>query len=158
MSFCRFLKNNYNVVLVSGAQHSDSITCVCVYCCCLVLKSCPTLCDPMDCSPPGSSVHRISQARILEWTAIFSSRISTTEPAGKPVNISIYKYVYIFFRFFSIIVVVVLVVQLCLTLCDPMDGSPPGFSVHGILQARVLENPMDGGAWRAAVHRVQRYD
>ena len=119
MSFCRFLKNNYNVVLVSGAQHSDSITCVCVYCCCLVLKSCPTLCDPMDCSPPGSSVHRISQARILEWTAIFSSRISTTEPAGKPVNISIYKYVYIFFRFFSIIVVVVLVVQLCLTLCDP---------------------------------------
>ena len=30
---------------------------------------CPTLCDPMDCSPPGSSVHGISQARILEWVA-----------------------------------------------------------------------------------------
>ena len=29
--------------------------------------------------------------------------------------------------------------QLCLTLCDPMDCSPPGFSVHGILQARILE-------------------
>ena len=30
----------------------------------------PTLCDPMDCSPPGSSVHGILQARILEWVAI----------------------------------------------------------------------------------------
>ena len=34
------------------------------------LQSCPTLCDPMDNSPPGSSVHRILQARILEWVAI----------------------------------------------------------------------------------------
>ena len=33
----------------------------------------------------------------------------------------------------------VLVTQLCLTLCDPMDCSPPGYSVHGILQARILE-------------------
>ena len=33
------------------------------------LQSCPTLCDPMDCSPPGSSVHGIFQARILEWVA-----------------------------------------------------------------------------------------
>ena len=47
------------------------------YVCVLPAKSfqlCPTLCDPMDCSPPGSSVHRISQARILEWVAISSSR------------------------------------------------------------------------------------
>ena len=34
------------------------------------LQSCPTLCDPKDCSPPGSSVHRILQARLLEWAAI----------------------------------------------------------------------------------------
>ena len=34
-------------------------------CCCLVAKSCPILCDPMDCSLPGSSVHGLSQARIL---------------------------------------------------------------------------------------------
>ena len=40
----------------------------------LVHHSCPTLCNPMDCSPPGSSVHGISQARILEWVAIFFSR------------------------------------------------------------------------------------
>ena len=40
------------------------------------LRSCPTLCDPMDCSLPGTSVHRISQARILEQVAISSSRES----------------------------------------------------------------------------------
>ena len=38
--------------------------------CLSVSKSCPTLCDPMDCSSPGSSVHAILQARILEWIAI----------------------------------------------------------------------------------------
>ena len=66
-----------------------------------VAQSCPTLCDPMDCSPPGSSVHGILQARILEWVAISFSRGSsrprdrtqvpalqadalTSEPPGKP--------------------------------------------------------------------------
>ena len=34
-----------------------------------VAQSCPTLCDPMDCSPPGSSIHGILQARVLEWVA-----------------------------------------------------------------------------------------
>ena len=42
-----------------------------------LLQSCPTLWDPMDCSPPGSSVHGILQARILEWVAISSSRGSS---------------------------------------------------------------------------------
>ena len=41
------------------------------------LQSCPTLCDPMDCSPPVSSVHRILQARILEWVTMPSSRGSS---------------------------------------------------------------------------------
>ena len=76
------------------------IECVCV----LVTWSCPTLCDPMDSSPPGSSVHGISQARILEWVAISFSRASsrprdqthvpclaggffTTEPPGKPISV-----------------------------------------------------------------------
>ena len=46
-----------------------------ICCCCrLVAQSCPTLCDPMDCSPPGSAVHGISQARIVEWVAIPFSR------------------------------------------------------------------------------------
>ena len=44
---------------------------------CLVTKSSLTLCDPMDCSPPGSSIHRIFQARILEWVAISFSRGSS---------------------------------------------------------------------------------
>ena len=42
-----------------------------------VTQSCPTLCDPVDCSPPGSSVHGILQARILEWVAISFSRGSS---------------------------------------------------------------------------------
>ena len=40
----------------------------------LIAQSCPTLCDPMDCSQPGSSVHGLSQARVLEWGAIAFSR------------------------------------------------------------------------------------
>ena len=43
----------------------------------LVAQSCPTPCDRMDCSPPGSSVHGILQARILEWLAIPFSRESS---------------------------------------------------------------------------------
>ena len=69
--------------------------------CVLVAQSCPALCDPTDCSPPGSSVHGILQARTLEWVAIpFSRRPPKTrikpgspalqagslpsEPPGKP--------------------------------------------------------------------------
>ena len=44
---------------------------------CSVTQLCLTLCDPMDCSPPGSSVHGIFQARILEWGAISFSRNAT---------------------------------------------------------------------------------
>ena len=47
----------------------------CVYM--LVTQSCLTLCNPMDCSPPGSSVHEILQARLLEWVAISYSRGSS---------------------------------------------------------------------------------
>ena len=52
----------------------------------LVAQSCPTLCDPMDCSLPGSSVHGILQARIREWVAISSSGGSSCpgiEPPAK---------------------------------------------------------------------------
>ena len=68
---------------------------------CLVAKSCPTLHDTMDCSPPVSSVHGMTQARILEYVVISFSKVSsrprdwihicytgrgflTTEPGGKP--------------------------------------------------------------------------
>ena len=50
--------------------------CVCVCVCAQAHSLCPSLCDPKDCSLPGSSVHVIFQARVLEWVAIFSSRAS----------------------------------------------------------------------------------
>ena len=69
-------------------------------CVCVCAQSCPTLCDPMDCSPPGYSVSGIFQARILEWVAISSLQgifpiqgsnpqklaggLFTAEPPGKP--------------------------------------------------------------------------
>ena len=43
----------------------------------LAAKSCPLFCDPVDCNPPGSSVHGITQARILEWVAISLSSVSS---------------------------------------------------------------------------------
>ena len=75
-------------------------------CCCLVLRHVWLPYDPMDCSPPGSSVHGILQARILQWVAIsFSSGFSqprdwthvscigrwvfTTEPQGEPLSVFI---------------------------------------------------------------------
>ena len=57
---------------VSIFTHTHTRVCVCS-----VIQSCPTLCDPLDCSPPGSSVLGISQARILEWLAISFSRGSS---------------------------------------------------------------------------------
>ena len=48
----------------------------CAVCCARSLQLCPTLCHPMDCSLPGSSVHRILQARILEGVAMSFSRRS----------------------------------------------------------------------------------
>ena len=69
----------------------------------LSLQSCLTICNPMDCSPLGSSVHEIIPARLLEWVAISFSKGSsptrdgthvscivggffTTEPLGKPIS------------------------------------------------------------------------
>ena len=51
--------------------------------CVLVAQSCPTLCDPVDCGPPGSSVHEILQAGILGWVAIPFSR----DPSHKSPHI-----------------------------------------------------------------------
>ena len=55
-------------------------------CCCLVAQLCPTLCNPMDCSPSGPSVREVSQARILEWVAISSSKGSS--PPRDQIQIS----------------------------------------------------------------------
>ena len=57
---------NYRLLLISQSESESEVT-----------QSCPTLCDPMDCSLPGSSVHGIFQATILEWVAISFSRGSS---------------------------------------------------------------------------------
>ena len=51
-----------------------------------LLHSCPTLCNPVDCGPPGSSVHGILQTRILGWVAMPSSRVSS-QPRDRPVSL-----------------------------------------------------------------------
>ena len=83
-------------------MYTDTHVCACM----LSLQSCLTLCDPMDCSPQGSSVHGILQARIREWVSMSSSRgssrsrdqahiscishtagrVFTAEPSGKPTD------------------------------------------------------------------------
>ena len=52
-----------------------------------VAQLCPTCSDPMDCSPPGSSVHGILQARVLEWGAIATSA-TMTETIGSQEKLS----------------------------------------------------------------------
>ena len=59
-----------------------------VLCCAKLLQSCLILCDPMDYSSPGFSVHEILQARILEWVALSSSRGSSV-PGVEPVCLAL---------------------------------------------------------------------
>ena len=77
------------------------------------LQSCPTLCDPIDGSPPGPAVPGILQARTLKWVAVSSFNAWKWKVKVKSLS--------------------------RLTPSDPMDCSPPGSSIHGIFQARVLE-------------------
>ena len=75
----------YNIVLVSNVEQSDSVTYISFfrlffivdYCVYAHVQSWLTLCDPINSSPPGFSVHGIFRARILEWVAISSSRGSS---------------------------------------------------------------------------------
>ena len=77
------VKMIYNVVLASCVQQNDPVIHIydniymCIYMKVLVIQSCPTFCGPMNCSPSGSSVHGILQARILEWDAMSFSRGSS---------------------------------------------------------------------------------
>ena len=117
-----------------------------------------TSCDPMDCSLPGSPVRGIFQARILEWIAISFSRGSSgprnqtqvswiagrllhcrqilTDWARREAH-TLQELPAKFQE--EILCYAVLITQSCQTSCDPMDCSPPGPSVHEILQARILE-------------------
>ena len=111
----------------------------------LVTQTCPTLCNPMDCSPPGSSVHGISQARILEQVAISFSRGSSLIRGQTCVSCVGRQIIYhwaireALISFPAAAAAAAKSCQSCLTLCDPRDSSPPGSPIPGILQARVLE-------------------
>ena len=78
------------------------------------LQSCPTLCDPIDGSPPGSTVPGILQARALEWVAISFSNAWKWK-----VKVKSLSRVWLF--------------------ATPWTASLPGSSIHGIFHARVLE-------------------
>ena len=100
-----------------------------------VAQSCPTLCHPVDYSLPGFSIHGILQARILEWVTNSFSRESSWPRDGTRVSCIVGRH----FNLWATREAQVLVIQSCLTLCDPMDCSLSGFSVHVILLARMLE-------------------
>ena len=75
---------SFNVImLITIRKHTCMHTCEMKV---LVAQLCPTLCNPMDCSPPGSSVHGISQARTLEWVATPFSRGSSQPRDQTPVS------------------------------------------------------------------------
>ena len=93
-----------------------------------VAQSCLTLCDPMDCSLPGSSIHGIFQARVLEWGAITS---------GKQLTCQFRRW------------------KRC-RLDPPGLRRSPGGGNGNPLQHSCLKNPMDCGAWRARVHGVAK--
>ena len=106
-------------LLISLIRNILEVVCVCE------IGHVQLLCNPMDCHPQGSSIHGISQARILEWGAIsFSREIFMTQ--GSKLCL------------LSLMLRCAKSLPSRLTLCDSLDYSPPGSSVHGILQARVL--------------------
>ena len=126
-----------------------------------VAQLCPTLCDPMDCSLPGFSVHGILQARILEWVTISFSRGSSrprdrtrvSHIVGRCFTVWATREAYTVCKipftqllcaqhwilYMTLRVCCAKSLQSCPTLCNPVDCSLPGFSIHGILQARILE-------------------
>ena len=98
----------------------------------------PTLYNSIDCSPPGSSVQGIPQARILEWVAISFSRGSSHTQGSNPGLPHCRQSPYHLSHQGSP-AAAAKSLQSCPTLCDPADSSPPGSPVPGILQARTLQ-------------------
>ena len=105
--WCLDLSGGYQVALITWSFTALWFTvCVCNHCCCLVAKLGLTLCNPMNCSPPGSTVNGISQEETLEWVAIsfsrgsswlrgqthvsYTGRQTATEAPGKPPCTTIY--------------------------------------------------------------------
>ena len=117
------------VNLKSGEFEIESVS--------VVAQSCPTLCDPTDCSLPGFFVYGIFQAIVLEWIAISLSRGSSQLRARTWVSCIVGRCREVLSL--RLCVCMCEVAQSCPTLCDPVDCSLPSFPIHGILQARILE-------------------
>ena len=148
-----------NVMSVLEPQHTNfgvhDSAIASIYVLCLVGQSRPTLCDPMECSPPGFSVHKDSPGKntgvdchaLLQ--GIFptqgsnpglplAGRFFTLWVIGKPASIySIYVYQSFLDKKLSLLLLLSHFSHV--RLCDPVDGSPPGSTIPGILQARTLE-------------------
>ena len=110
---------------------------LCTYACSFA-QSCTTLCNPLDCSLPRSSIHGIFWARILDWVAIFYSRgifpgIESKSPAWQADSLSL-SHLGSPPQFSS----VNSVTQSCLTLCHPMDCSMPGLPVALLFTYKIL--------------------
>ena len=108
-----------------------------------VTQSCLTLCDPVDCSSADSPTHGIFQPRIPEWVAISFCRGSSQSGNWTCVFCISCTGRWILYQlsdqwFFSA-AAAAKSLQLSLTLCNSIDGRPPGTPIPGILQARTLE-------------------
>ena len=102
-----------------------------------MLQLCPVLCHLMDPSPPDYSVHGILQARILAWVAMLSSRGIFPTQGSNLCLLWLLTCRWILYLLnhwgspFCVCAVLCFVAQSCPTLCDPMDCSLSGSSVHG---------------------------
>ena len=103
------------------------IKCVCVcVCVCVCTQLCLTLCNSIDCSSPGTSVHEMFLARILEWVAISYSG-DLPDPAVKPTSLRLLPW-----QADSLLRVppcYCLVTKSCLVLCNSKEVSMQGFPV-----------------------------
>ena len=100
---------------------------------------CQTLCNPVDYSPPESSVHGIFQARILKWVVIPFSRGSSQPRVQTQVSCITGRFFIIWATWEHLKERNSEVAQSCPTLCNPTDCSLSGSSIRGISQARILE-------------------
>ena len=128
------------------------------------LQSCPTLCDPMDCRPPGSSVHEILQARILDWVAMpfsgepswprdqtrvsgIAERSLLLGSRGEPVNslyrIPLHFIVFVHFLYTS---------RCCLNTCLCFMVFPTNPTVLSVTEEKV-NDLWPFGVWRRQIVR-----
>ena len=109
---CVLLEISYTYMYVCINTHTHTH----MYMCAKLLQSCLILCDPMDCSPPGSSVHGILQARILEWVAISHCRGSFL-PRTEPMSLLYPGLAHGFFT--TSVIWKALCVCVCVCVCIP---------------------------------------